>query len=149
MLQILSNGCIRSLFRPIFWISSMPIYTIITFSSFIIIIIIIIITRNRYYILIGPYGLQSTGYDHICRLSLFHYDVLYFLHTLGIDDLWYLSVNDLSTAYIHLFSIFFSFLSSLHVSSKNISTLLLHWPYWALSFHFHFDILTRPYDMSG
>ena len=58
LLQMLSNGYIRSLFRPIFWISNMPTYIIMTFSPFIIIIIIIIfITRNRYYILTGPYGL--------------------------------------------------------------------------------------------
>ena len=57
LLQMLSNGYIRSLFRPIFWISNMPTYIIMTFSPFIIIIIIIFITRNRYYILTGPYGL--------------------------------------------------------------------------------------------
>lgn len=34
-----------------------------------------------------------------------------FFHTLGIADLWYLSVNDLSTAYRHLFLILFPFLS--------------------------------------
>ena len=57
LLQMLSNGYIRSLFRPIFWISNMPTYIIMTISPFIIIIIIIFITRNRYYILTGPYGL--------------------------------------------------------------------------------------------
>ena len=56
-LQMLNNGYIRSLFRPIFWISNMPTYIIMTFSPFIIIIIIIFIKRNRYYILTGPYGL--------------------------------------------------------------------------------------------
>ena len=44
-----------------------------------------------------------------CSIKLF----FIFLHTLGIDDLWYLSVNDLSTAYRHLFLILFPFLLSI------------------------------------